>query len=242
MLSSGHIHEWHLTDCLNQRNLWFPPLTLLMLLACSHTHERIVWIGRRCWPTFQLLWAHALLMVTERAKQEIVSRCCPLPRRATGIFPRMTLAEARALGQCQVAPFDAAKIRQALELLVNWGLRFSPVVSMDPDAFRGFHLDECPDGILLNVTGASHLFGGEHLLLTEIRTRLHRIGIDCRLAVAPTIGSSWAISRFGPHTAAVVHEEQVVAALSRLPVVSCDYRSNSARSWARSLLSKSNTC
>ncbi len=58
VLSSGHIHEWHLTDSLNQRNLWFPPLTLLTLLACSRTHERIIWIGRRCWPTFQLLCAH----------------------------------------------------------------------------------------------------------------------------------------------------------------------------------------
>ena len=69
-LAAGHIHEWHLCDALSQPKLWFPPLTLLALLACSRTDDRIVWVGRKCWPTFQLLCAH----FAGETRQKILSR------------------------------------------------------------------------------------------------------------------------------------------------------------------------
>ena len=61
-LACGRLHEWHLADDVPDDTAWHPPLTLLAALACRQLAQArhppySVWIGRRCWPTFQLLTA-----------------------------------------------------------------------------------------------------------------------------------------------------------------------------------------
>jgi hypothetical protein len=59
-IKSARIHEWFSEACLPGHHLWYPPLTLLAALACRSAVDekvRIVWIGRQCWPMFQLLSA-----------------------------------------------------------------------------------------------------------------------------------------------------------------------------------------
>ncbi len=131
----------------------------------------------------------------------------------------MNLAEARALCPVHIAPFDPPRSRKTLELLAQWALRFSPVVSVDPTPW-GYYTDPCPDGLLLNVTGEAPLFGGEPILLTEIRTQLQRLGFASRLAVAPTVGAAWAIAHFGPHSTSILSHEHLQNALAPLPVAS----------------------
>src|ERR1035437_4351696 len=54
-LAPSHVHEWHPAHDF-PGNAWYPPLTLLTMLALSVNPEgRVLWIGRRCWPAFQLL-------------------------------------------------------------------------------------------------------------------------------------------------------------------------------------------
>jgi protein ImuB len=72
--------------------------------------------------------------------------------------------------------------------------------------------------LLLDVTGEAHLFGGEALMLTELATRLGRMGFGARVAIAPTIGAAWGLARYGPHALSVVNEERITAALAPLPV------------------------
>src|ERR1035437_255113 len=56
-LATGHIHEWHPAADFSGKT-WYPPLTLLTMLALSvKSGGRVLWIGRRCWPAFQLLCA-----------------------------------------------------------------------------------------------------------------------------------------------------------------------------------------
>lgn len=63
----------------------------------------------------------------------------------------MLLADARALCPDLVAvPADPAGDLAALEKLALWAQRWGPWSAMDP-----------PDGVLVDVTGAAHLFGGE---------------------------------------------------------------------------------
>jgi protein ImuB len=138
----------------------------------------------------------------------------------------MTLAEARALCQARVGKFDPEKSRRSLELLAQWCLRFSPVVAIDPTPLSyaieraGLDAEHSPDGLLLDITGGGHLFGGEHLMLAEMATRLRRMGFESRMAVAPTVGAAWAVARFAPHGMAVIREAELSRGLSMLPVAS----------------------
>ena len=57
VLAHGHVHEWHPANAF-PGNAWYPPLTLLTMLALSvNSGGRVLWIGRRCWPSFQILCA-----------------------------------------------------------------------------------------------------------------------------------------------------------------------------------------
>jgi hypothetical protein len=61
-IKSGRVHEWFLVGDVAAGSLWYPPLTVMTALASRATEpdsefHRIVWIGRRCWPAFQLLAA-----------------------------------------------------------------------------------------------------------------------------------------------------------------------------------------
>jgi protein ImuB len=69
--------------------------------------------------------------------------------------------------------------------LADWCRRFTPLAA--PDA---------PDGAMLDITGAAHLFGGEAALLDEIEARLARVGWAARCALAPSPEGAWALARF----------------------------------------------
>ena len=52
------------------------------------------------------------------------------------------------------APPTRKKTAALLERIAEWCDRFSPFVAADP-----------PDGLILDITGAAHLFGGEAAML-----------------------------------------------------------------------------
>lgn len=72
------------------------------------------------------------------------------------------------------------------------------------------------DGIVLDVTGTAHLFGGEDAMLADMQTRLAQAGHDARIALAPTHGAAWALARFGPERA--IGAAPVLSLLAPLPV------------------------
>lgn len=92
-----------------------------------------------------------------------------------------------------------------LTRLVEWCDRYSPLVSQD-----GW------DGIVLEITGCAHLFGGEDPLLLDLQRRLHRMGIESHGAIADTWGAAWALARYGDRF--IVHGENTGSALDPLPV------------------------
>jgi protein ImuB len=62
-------------------------------------------------------------------------------------------------------------------LVAAWCLRYSPVAAPDP-----------PDGIVIDVTGAAHLFGGEAALLDDVLVRLTNAGFAARAGGLPGSG------------------------------------------------------
>lgn len=100
----------------------------------------------------------------------------------------MMLADARALcPELAVVPADPAGDLAFLESLALWVQRWGPWSALDP-----------PDGLVVDVTGVAHLFGGEELLLKDARTALARRKLAARLAIAPTAGAAWALAHYGP--------------------------------------------
>ena len=124
----------------------------------------------------------------------------------------MMLADARALcPQIATAPADPAGDLAFLETFALWAQRWGPWSALDP-----------PDGVLVDVTGVAHLFGGEATLLAEARRLLAGRGLAVRAAIAPTAGAAWALAHFGTcsgrEQAILPADEDAAMRLADLPV------------------------
>ena len=75
-----------------------------------------------------------------------------------------------------------------LTRLASWCIRFSPVVAIDP-----------PEGLILEASGCSHLWGGDSKYLETIEQKLGQRGYEVRAAMADTLGVAWGIARYGKY-------------------------------------------
>nr|WP_239479896.1 DNA polymerase Y family protein [Actibacterium sp. 188UL27-1] len=101
---------------------------------------------------------------------------------------------------------DIAGDRAALDQLVLWMRRWCPWTVADG-----------ANGVILDVTGAAHLFGGEAALVVDIEAQLSLLGLTAQLAIAPTWGAAWGLARFGS-VRAICGKGEVAQAMAPLPV------------------------
>jgi protein ImuB len=122
-----------------------------------------------------------------------------------GIHRGMVLADARAIiPDLQVLDDKPELMERLLKGIAEWCIRFTPFAAIDP-----------ADGIVLDATGCSHLWGGDEAYLNDISRRLNARGYHVRAAMADTIGAAWAIARFGQSL--VIQPNQQTEALLSLP-------------------------
>lgn len=121
----------------------------------------------------------------------------------------MPVTEAQALVKgLLIAPADPKADAEGLERLALWALqRIAPIVAVDP-----------PDGIVIDVTGADHLHGGEGALLDALIGRLTLSGVSARAAIADTWGAAHALARHVAHPVLIASPGQAEAMLSPLPL------------------------
>lgn len=125
-----------------------------------------------------------------------------------GIFSGAALADAKAIVPDILAFDDKEGLNQKLlTRIAKWLVRYSPIVAID-----------MPDGIMLNSSGCSHLWGGEESYLKHILYKLSESGYTCRGAISDTIGTSYAVARFGKKTAIIYPNEQYNAILNLPPI------------------------
>jgi protein ImuB len=123
-----------------------------------------------------------------------------------GVSAGLALAQARAMHPALTAvPEDRAADARLLDCLADWCERYTPLVACDP-----------PDGILLDITGCTHLFGSEEKLCHHVANRLQRFGFAAHAAIASTIGAAWAAAHFT--AMAIVPKGQERALLAALPL------------------------
>jgi protein ImuB len=104
-----------------------------------------------------------------------------------------------------VSAADDAADRRLLERLAEWCDRFTPFVALD-----------APHALLLDITGASHLFGGERALLDKLCGALLRQGFAVRAAIAGTAAAARALAQGRDRAIIVPGGEE--AAVAPLPV------------------------
>lgn len=150
-------------------------------------------------------------MVTSQQQGNAIILAAVSPAaRALGLVPGMAVTQARALAPAlDIRPADPAGDRVALERLALLAARrWCPAVMLSGD-----------DGLLLDVTGTAHLFGGEAAMLRRMVRLLARAGFSARVAVADTAGAAWALARFAAReTMTVCPPGTHVAAIAPLPV------------------------
>jgi protein ImuB len=123
-----------------------------------------------------------------------------------GLKPGMPLADVRAMHpRIVVIEANAEADRRLLEAIADWTDRYTPLIGLDP-----------PDGLLFDVTGCAHLFGGEATMCCDLIVRLARQGFHARAAVADSVGCAWGVARYGD--IAVVPRGEVETALLPLPI------------------------
>jgi protein ImuB len=106
--------------------------------------------------------------------------------QAQGVHPGMVLADARALVPGLEVVSDAPTADILLHRFALWCIRYTPIVAVDP-----------PDGLILDISGCAHLWGGEAAYYKDIVLKLRAGGYNVRGAIADTIGCAWAVARFG---------------------------------------------
>lgn len=135
-----------------------------------------------------------------------ITAVCPAAQKQ-GIFVGMAVADARALvANVQVLDDEPQLALQLLTGLGYWCIRYTPVAATD-----------LLDGLLLDISGCAHLWGGEEKYAADIQNRLKGFGYTTRVAIAGTIGAAWALTRYGKQRIAVAPSGEERTALVYLP-------------------------
>ncbi|HEY5237159.1 MAG TPA: DNA polymerase Y family protein [Rhizomicrobium sp.] len=136
-----------------------------------------------------------------------------LDRRASkiGLHKGQPLANARAIvPDLDVVEAEPAADAKLLEDIADWCDRFTPFVALDP-----------PDGLCLDVTGATHLFGGEAATAGIIETSFRKQGFAVCVGMAGTAAAAWALSHYAPRTIAIPGTEAQVLAPLPIDALNC---------------------
>ncbi len=166
-------------------------------MNASSKTKRVVCLWFPDWPLQRLLaarpeLARTVLLLTEKTRRgEFVSFCNPWACRR-GIAVGMPLAEALSLvhgrDSVTVEPVQPEADRIALEELALRCEPYSPCVGLEEAA--------SPHGLLLDITGIAHLFGGELPLIRRLQTELIANRFEARIAVGDSIGAAWAAAHY----------------------------------------------
>jgi protein ImuB len=135
-------------------------------------------------------------------------RIYALEKRASkfGLHIGQPLTNARAMiDPLHVVEADEVADAALLEQIATWCERFTPYVAIN-----------VPNGLLLDVTGVTHLFGGEHAMVDAVASSIERQGFAVAIGLAGTAIAARAVSRYAPKTIIAIGKE--AQAMASLPV------------------------
>lgn len=145
-------------------------------------------------------------VVVARERNALVLYAIDEAAARAGLSVGLPLANARAICP-ELTVHDAAEAadRKTLEDIADWCDRFTPLVALD-----------LPHGLFLDITGCSHLFGGEAALLWQLISALARQGFAVVAAIAATSICARTLARAASGT--IVADGEEADAVAPLPV------------------------
>ena len=166
----------------------FEPIPLFPETVPAEARE--LWIGVHLpWLAVEALGSRTevprVIVELQGQTQYVVAMC----ERAEhwGIRPGMSLAAALALvPYLETKPRDLQHEKQLLERLAARAQRFTPRLSLVP-----------PDGLVLEVKGSLHLFGGADSLCRALESECRAVGVKPVVSLAPFPLASLAGARAG---------------------------------------------
>ncbi|MDB5548415.1 MAG: Protein imuB [Tardiphaga sp.] len=170
---------------------------------------RVVSVYLPTWPTDRWRRTHGgpppdcpFVLVGREGRGRVVL-AATAPACAAGVRIGMAASKAQALVAGLVV-HDADPIAdcRALDRLALWALRYSPIAAPDP-----------PSGLVIDLTGAEHLHGGEEAVLSDVVRRLGEVGISAQAAVSDSWGASHALARFSAGLRAIAPAARAIAPL-----------------------------
>jgi len=183
------------------------------------SEKRIMSVWLMDWPVYRLARVHGLDTAEPlvlRASSQGGERVVGLnePARVLGVSRGQLLADALAVARgLKVHEADLHADAKMLKQVSDWCGRYTPWTAPDPVSMY-----EEPDGILLDITGCAHLFGGEVRMAENVMQRLRQFGFPARIGVAPCPGAAWAVARYGSQPASFVARDRICEWLDPLPL------------------------
>lgn len=149
-------------------SLWFPRLGA----------ERVIRAHRHVDPG-------PLAITAEQSNMQVITALNGAAEEA-GLHIGQPLRDAHAMCATLRAHTRNVPAEEAfLKALRRWAGKFSPWVA-----------EEAPSGLVIDLTGCAHLFGGEGDLLRVLEADCADMGLSVRLGIADTLGAAWALARF----------------------------------------------
>ena len=153
-----------------------------------------------------------LILISQEAQGTRISALSE-EARSLGLWLGQKLGDARAMmPNLRSEHHDQKSDSLLLQQFGQWKMRYTPSVALN----KGHAYGE--NGLLLDIAGCDHLFGGEHAMCHEIIERFQAMGFSCRIGVADTPSAAMALSDFGSQDISILPVDDRPMALFDFPV------------------------
>ena len=158
--------------------------------------------------TWTTLWGRPTILIARTGQRDVVTAVCPVALEL-GLHPGMAAAHARALvTDLDVRDADPDADRAWLERLANHAVgHWTPTACVAG-----------PDGLWLDLTGTTHLFGGEARFCRRLLRFLERLGFAASIAIAETPGAAHALARYSGAAVTLLPSGTETQAIADLPL------------------------
>lgn len=168
-------------------------------------------------------WARPTILIERVGQRDVVTAACPVALEL-GLRPGMAAAHARALvTDLDVRDAEPDQDRALLDRLALHAVgRWTPTASVAG-----------PDGLWLDLTGTTHLFGGEMRFCRRLLRFLHRLGFTASIAIAGSPGAAHALARYGGEPFTILAPGRETDAIADLPLAALRLEADALASAAR---------
>ncbi|MEM6309968.1 MAG: DNA polymerase Y family protein [Pseudomonadota bacterium] len=141
----------------------------------------------------------ALAIVDTIGNAQVISSLS-VEASALGLYVGQPVRDAHAMAEALVTRNRSAQVEaRFLDVLQRWAGKFSPWVAKEGEA-----------GLVVDLTGCAHLFGGEAPLMQVVQEDCTDMRLAVQMGLADTRGAAWALARYAGQAAHTVRSGDAI--------------------------------